>query len=151
MANKDAVIAAIATLQGEIEQAVAQMPEQTWAEGGWNARQILCHIASMSGTAGFTLGIASLPSAPSLGGGFDENAFNAQLVAARESKSNGELLAEIKSNFERDIDAVRAAPDYLLQKHFRAWDVEGELGDVIVESLNGHIRMHLADLRSASA
>jgi len=142
--------------QGEIEQTVAQMPEQAWSEGvyedGWNARQILCHIASMSGTAGFAVGMARLPSPPGLGAGFDENTFNAQLVAAPESKSNADLLAEIKSNFERDISAVRAAPDDLLQKHFKApWDVEGELGDVIVTSLEGHMRMHLKDLRSAAA
>jgi len=31
------------------------------------------------------------------------------------------------------------------------WDVEGEVGDIIVGSLNDHMGMHLADLRSAAA
>ena len=155
MANKDEVVAKMQSLKGEIEQAVSEMPEEAWEqgvyEGGWNARQVLCHMASMSGVVGFVLGIARMPASPSLGASFDENAFNARLVAAREGKSNADLLGEIKSNFERDISALRAAPDDLLGTDFRApWDVEGELGDVIVMSLEEHLGTHLADLRSAA-
>ena len=155
MANKDQVIAKMQDLQDRIEQTVAAMPEVAWSkgvyEGGWNARQLLAHMASTSGTAGFILGMARMPSAPSLGAGYDENAFNAQQVAARASKSISDTVAEIKGNFQRGIDAVRDAPDDLLTKHFRApWEVEGEVGDVIVMSLEGHLGMHLADLRSAA-
>lgn len=154
LADKDQIVAKMQDLQGQIERAVASMPDDAWSkgvyEGGWNARQILCHIASMSGTAGFALGMARMISAPSLGAGFDENSFNAQLVAARQDKSTRDLVDEVKANFERDISAVGNAPDDLLAKHWRApWDVEGELGDVIVASLDGHLGMHLADLRSA--
>jgi hypothetical protein len=143
-------------LQDQIEQTVAAMPEAAWSKGvyedGWNARELLAHMASTSGTAGFILGMARMPSAPSLGAGYDENAFNAQQVAAREGKSISDTVAEIEGDFQRGIDAVRDAPDDLLTKHFRApWDVEGEVGDVIVMSLEGHLGMHLADLRSAAA
>ncbi len=131
------------------------MAETAWSRGvyedGWNARQILCHFASTSGVAGFLLGMGQMASPPNLGGGFDENAFNAQQVAARQDKSPADLVGEIQRNFERDVQAIRNASDDLLKKHFKApWDVEGELGDVIVESLNGHLGMHLADLRSAA-
>ena len=155
MANKDQIVAKMQDLQSQIEQAVAAMPQESWSkgvyEGGWNARQLLSHVASTSGTAGFVLGMARMPSAPNLGGGYDENSFNAQQVAARENKSTAELVGEIKAGFERDIAAVRAAPDELVAKHFQApWGVEGEVGDVIVMSLEGHLGMHLADLRSAA-
>jgi len=155
LATKEDVVGAMEKLQGEIEQAVSAMPEEAWPkgvyEGGWSARQILCHMASMSGTAGFVLGMAKMSSPPNLGVGFDEDSFNAQLVAARQGKSNADLLAEIKSNFERDIGAIRSAPGELIRKQYRApWEVEGEVGDVIVMSLNGHLGMHLADLRSAA-
>jgi mycothiol maleylpyruvate isomerase-like protein len=155
MANKDEVIAKMQSLEGEIEEAVSSMPEPAWAkgvyEGGWNARQLLAHMASTSGTAGFILGMARMSSAPNLGAGYDENAFNAQQVASREGKSIADIVGEIKTNFERGIDAVRNAPDDLLTKHWRApWDVEGEVGEVIVMSLEGHLGMHLADLRSAA-
>jgi len=155
MTNKDEVVAKIESLQREIEQAVSSMPEPAWAkgvyEGGWNARQLLAHMASTSGTAGFILGMARTSSAPSLGGSYDENGFNAQQVAARGGRSVAEIAAEIRGNFQRGIDAVREAPDELLSKQFRApWGVVGEVGDVIVMSLEGHLGMHLADLRSAA-
>lgn len=154
MANKDDVVRKMRELQGEIEGTVSSMSEESWSRGvyesGWNARQLLSHIASMSGTAGFVLSMARMPSAASLGAGFDEDGFNARLVAEREGKSTAELLGEIKGNFERDVEAVRAAPDELIRKQFRApWGVEGGVGDVIVESLKGHLGMHLVDLRFA--
>jgi hypothetical protein len=156
LATKDQIIGKMEDIQSQIEQAAASMPEDAWTkgvyEGGWNARELLAHIASMSGTAGFSLGMARMPSAPSLGAGFDEDAFNAQLVTAREHKSTADLVSEVRANFERDITAVRDAPDDLLAKHWRApWEVEGEVGDVIVMSLEGHLGMHLGDLRAAAS
>lgn len=155
MASRNQIIAKMQDLQSEIEHAVASMPEGAWLagiyEGGWNARQILAHMASTSGTAGFILGMARMPTAPNLGAGYDENTFNAQQVATRESRSIDNLVGEIKANFQRGTDAVRDAPDGPLSKHWRApWDVEGEVGDVLVMSLEGHLGLHLADLRSAA-
>jgi hypothetical protein len=155
MASKDEIVTRIQDLQAQIEQTVASLPEQAWQagvyEGGWNARQLLAHIASTSGTAGFILGMARASTAPSLGGSYDENTFNAQQVAAREGKSVNDILGEIQGNFERGINAVHEAPDDLLTWQFRApWGIEGEVGDVIVMSLEGHLGMHLADLRAAT-
>jgi hypothetical protein len=155
MANREQVIAKMQSLLGEIDRAVSEMPVAGWSkgvyEGGWNARQILSHMASTSGTAGFVLGMARLPSQPNLGGGYDENSFNAQQVAVRENQGAADLVDEIKRNFQLGMDAVRSAPDDLISKHFRApWGVEAEVGDVIVMSLEGHLGMHLADLRSAA-
>lgn len=69
--------------------------------------------------AGFLLGMAKTASPPNLGAGFDENVFNAQQVAARQDKSPADLVAEIRRNFERDMDAVRNASEDLLNKHFK--------------------------------
>ena len=70
MANKDQIVAKMQDLQRQIEQTVTAMPEAAWSkgvyEGGWNPRQLLAHMASTSGTAGFILGMARMPSAPSL-------------------------------------------------------------------------------------
>jgi Mycothiol maleylpyruvate isomerase N-terminal domain len=155
MANKSEVIAKMQGLLAEIEQVVSDLPAGSWSKGiyeeGWDARQLLSHMASTSGTAGFLLRLGAASSSSELPAGFDNEAFNRQQVAARQDKRPADLVAEIKGIFERDIPAVRAAPDELMQKHFRApWDVEGELGDVIVMSLEGHLGMHLADLRLAA-
>lgn len=75
--------------------------------------------------------------------------FNRMQIAAREGKTPADLVSEIRANFEKDISAVRAASDDLIKKYYRApWHVEG--GDIIVGSLNGHMGMHRADLRSAA-
>ncbi len=155
MSSKEEVVGVIEKLLGEIEQAVESMPEERWSkgvnDGGWNARELLCHIASTSGVAGLALAMAQMPSAPGLGAGFDNDAFNAQQLAMRKDKSPAELVGEVRSRFERDIAAVRKATDDVIRKHYKApWETEGELGDVIVESLNGHLGMHLAELRAAT-
>ena len=67
MASKDQIIAKMQDLQGQIERVVADMPDDAWSkgvyEGGWDAQQILAHIASVSGPAGFILNLAKAPAA----------------------------------------------------------------------------------------
>ncbi len=80
MTDKEEFIAKILSLQGEIEQAVSSMPEPAWSKGvyeeGWDARQLLSHMASTSGTAGFVLRLAAAPTTGGLPAGFDNEAFN---------------------------------------------------------------------------
>jgi len=156
VATKDEIVNTIQNVQSDIEQAVSSMPEQAWATGvyedGWNARQILTHMASMSGITGFVLNLASAPAGTGSGIGADFNVddFNRVQIAAREGASPAILVGEIRASFEKDISAVRTAPDELIKKHYRTpWEIEGEVGDIIVNSLNDHTGMHLADLRSA--
>ena len=157
MATKDEIVSTLQNLQQQIEQAASNLPEQAWSTGvygdGWNARQILAHMASMSGVAGFLLNMASAPAGTGAGIGADFNVdeFNRMQIAAREGKTPADLVNEIRDSFERDISTVRAAPDDLIRKHYRApWDAEGEVGDIIVGSLNNHMGLHLADLRSVA-
>jgi hypothetical protein len=157
LASKDQIMAKMQDLQGQIERVVADMPDDAWSkgvyEGGWDAQQILAHIASVSGPAGFILNLAKAPAGGGGGvpSGFNIDDFNRQQVSAREGRTPADLVGELKANFERDMGAVQSAPDDLLAKHFRApWDVEGEVGDVIIMSLEGHLGMHLADLRSSA-
>ncbi len=155
MASKNDIVSTMEKLQQEIEQAASALPPSGWSKGiyenGWNARQILCHMASTSGMTGFIFNMAKAPAGSGgMGANFDIDSFNAQQVAARQAKSPNELLAEIGANFQRDIGAIRAAEDSTLTQHFKApWGAEGALGDVIIESLNGHLGTHLADLRTA--
>src|SRR2546422_7229010 len=110
-------------LQREIEQTDAALPELGWSKGvyenGWSARQILCHMASSSGMAGFVLNMANAPAGGGggLGANFDIDSFNAQQVAARQDKTPEDLLAEISASFQRDAGAIRAAEDSTLTQH----------------------------------
>jgi hypothetical protein len=157
MADRGDVIECLRNLRDEIVQLAEGAPEVAWSaathEEGWNARQLLSHIASTSGVASFVLSLAQVAgSAAGRGGSFDIDAFNSQQVAMRENKTVSEVLDEVRSNLQRDIQAIEGAPEELLQKHFRApWDVEGPVAQVISDSVNGHLGGHVADLRGALA
>ncbi len=161
--TKDDLVAALQDVRKRIEDAAASVPMDDWNsgvyEGGWTAKQLLAHIASTSGVANFLLAMAKLPESPGGAPASDRDAFdrqndefNTQQVAMRAGQSVEELQDEISSNILRDIQAVQAAPEELIAKHYRApWGVEGTVGEVIVASLRGHLGTHVADLRSAAS
>lgn len=159
-ASRQDVIDTLNAVRSDVERLVEATPEGAWTRGvyenGWNAKQVLGHLAAMSGVANFVMMMAQA-SAGGMGGGgaFNIDQFNAQQTAMRESKTPADLLDEIRGNFMRDAGAVEAASDELLFKHYRApWDVEGAavegtVADVIVGSLKGHYRGHLDELAAA--
>jgi hypothetical protein len=156
MASGQEVAQTIRETRAQAEKAVQSMPDAGWTAGvyesGWNARELLCHMASSSGVARFLLSMAQSPRASGgAGAPFDIDAFNAQEVARRQAKSVGELLAELSEGMKKDAAAVETAPEEVLQKHFRApWGAEGRLADVIGDSVKGHLGGHLDDLRKAA-
>jgi len=156
-ASKNDIVRTLRESQQEIEQVANSLPETAWSSGiyesGWNAKQLLCHLTESCGVAGFLVGMAQAPAGGGSGmpAGFDIDAWNGQRVAALQKKALPELLGELRTNTDRNIAAVQAAPDDLLSKHVKApWDVEGPLADVIVQSIQNHGALHLADLRSAA-
>lgn len=158
MATKSDVVNTVRAFRGKLEEIASGLTaEDGWQREvyprGWTARQLLAHIASTSGVAGFSLILSRAPGgAAGAGGAYDIDQFNMQQVALREGRSVSEILGEIRSNTERDIGAIEAATEEEMSRPFRApWDVEGTLGQVIVESINGHLAMHLADLHAAGA
>ncbi len=123
-ASKDDVVSAIGKWQREIAEVSLSLPEAAWSNGvyeqGWNAKQLLCHLAAGGGFASFLITFAQAP--PPAGGGssFDQDAWNAAEVASRQAKPVLELLDELRRNTERSIAAVESAPEGLLGGHFRA-------------------------------
>ena len=151
--KKEDLIGAIRNARREVERLASSAPESAWLrqgyEQGWNAKQLLCHVAASSNVAGFLLAMARNPGA-SFGHGVDEDQFNAQQVALRESKTIAETVDEALGHLERDIDNVNAAPEELLAAHYRApWGYEGPLADVMLDSLQDHLTMHVRDLARA--
>jgi hypothetical protein len=154
--SKTDIVEVIRNTQEEVESLVSSAAETAWSkpvyDQGWDARQLLCHIASTSGVAGFLVGMAKTPARGSggVGADFDIDAFNAQQVAARKDKPIAEVLEEVRGNCQRGIESVQNAADDLLAQHFRApWGVEGPLADVIVGSIEEHLMTHVRDLVKA--
>ena len=153
IATKDEIVAAIRGAREELDRLVSSTPESAWSkpayEQGWNAKQLLCHVAASSNVSGFLLAMARNPGA-SFDGGLDRDEFNAQQAALREFETIAEVADEARGYLERDVDNVNATPGDLLAAHYRApWGYEGPLADVMLDSLRDHLVVHLRDLARA--
>jgi hypothetical protein len=159
MTTKEDVREALQGFLSALEEIVEKLPPAEWERGvyenGWNAKQILAHMASTAGIAGFVLTLAR--TGPVVGrregdSDFDNDAFNAQQVTAREKKTVEALLNEIRDTLHRDGQVVTAAPDQLLASAYEApWGEKGTVAYIIAESFNRHLGGHVNDLKSAVA
>jgi uncharacterized protein (TIGR03083 family) len=152
--SRDDVLDVIRAARDELDRIVAIATEDGWSKTayeGWTARELLSHVAASSGVAGFLLAMARNPGA-TFSGEADDDAFNAQQVAARRERTVAEVAAEARGHLEADLERVAAAPDDLLSAHYRApWGIEGPLAGVMLDSLREHLMVHLRDLAQAVA
>ncbi len=154
-ASRQEIVDAYRRARQQAEELVASASESAWSRGayeqGWNAKQLLCHIADSCGVARFLIAYAKDRRPLPAGVEFDIDKWNAQQVALREGKSIQDLLTELQVNIGREVEAIEAAPDALLSGQTRApWGDEGTLGDLIMGTISDHFHMHLADLRTAT-
>jgi hypothetical protein len=156
MPTKTDVVQNLHDTRDQIIAVAESIPAGSWAatvyENGWNARQLLHHIASTSGVAGFVLQMSKLPPPPPGGEPFDNDAFNRSQVALREGNSSEDALNEVRANIQRDIQAIEAAPDAHLQRTWTApWGNTNTVAAIIIDSMRGHLGTHVAELRAAVA
>ncbi len=158
MASKDSIIEGIRKVQAEAERIASAMPEDAWEEGvyenGWNAKQILCHVALSANVPAFLIAAANSPEPAKMpGGGGNIDDFNESQVAMRMEKPVAEIVKELNSTYEQAINVVQATPDEILARQVRTpWQTEGELGALILdEDIRAHVMVHLADISSAIA
>lgn len=133
-------------------------------EGGWNARQILAHVASIEWSYPRLIDLARQAPAPApaaapsgatyrppmQGGGPMIDGYNERQVTKREGASVPELIAEFKKNRAAMIDAVVAADDELFSRVITsAGGANGPLADVIQFVAIDHVRVHLRDIVGA--
>ncbi len=154
-ASQDALVQAIRKSLEDIERVASILSESAWSTGvyeqGWNARQVLCHLAAGARFASTMIGASQAPSRPDPGT-FDQDTFNAAQVEARKDKSVAELLDELRTKSEEAIEVVQSTSDQILSGHFKAmWGAEGPLADVIIEAMGDHTGTHLGELRSATS
>lgn len=152
--NKDEVIEALESDTAAVRYAVAGRRPDDWDAGvyenGWNARQLLAHLAAIEWTYPKLIERARQAAAPSdgAGGSFDMDAYNQRQVAKRADASTEDLLDEFTRNRAATVDALRRADDDLLARPARsAGGVEGTLLSVFASVSVDHVRQHLADLR----
>ncbi len=139
--------------------------EQGRYEGGWNARQILAHVASIEwtyprlidaarqaspdqasgGSGGAPEGSSKPTQARPAKGGI--GSYNERQVEKRAQASVAELLAEFQKNRDATIEAVEKADDALLQVQIRsAGGIPGPLARVIFLVAVVHVTGHVNDI-----
>lgn len=139
------------------------LPEERFAEGryenGWNARQILAHVASAEWTYPGLIGMArKLAEEAAAGRQVDESEvagishaaiddYNNRQVSKRAGATIEELIAEFETNRVATIAAVESVDESLLGMPARAvGGTSGPLGAVIESIAVGHVRDHVADI-----
>ena len=120
-------------------------------ENGWNARQLLAHLAAIEWTYPRLIERAQAGGSDSSAGGtFDMDAYNERQVSKRAEAGVAELLEEFGRNRAATIEAAAGAEDALLARRTRsAGGVEGTLLEVLIGVTVGHVREHLRDLETA--
>jgi hypothetical protein len=135
-------------------------------ENGWNARQILAHIAAIEWTYArlIDLAVAAANPAPAppdaqpaaseskpagesrpMRGGVDD--YNARQVEKRADASVADLIAELEKNRAQTIAAVERADEALLQTPIRsAGGISGPLAAVVRAVAIEHVMGHVADI-----
>ena len=150
----------------------AQQLEEGRYESGWNARQILAHIASIEWTYPRLIDIAvgakapqgsqsarrcrtepqnagGIATRPVRGGILD---YNERQVEKRAAASIAELLDQFEKNRASTITAVESADDDLMQREIRsAGGITGPLAGVINAVAVQHVLGHLNGILGPSA
>lgn len=157
--TKDEIVDTIRTARKRVEDIVSSAPEAAWSnpvyDQGWNAKQILCHLALTAGVPSLLIALAktSRPAAPpqAAGSGIDIDGLNERMVASRLEKPVVEVLDELRGNYERAIkDVMDASDDLLVQPLQTPWGTRAALGELIlVEDLRDHVMVHIRDLAQA--
>lgn len=157
MGLKDELVAELKANGVEVAAAFRAVPEEKWAEGryegGWNARQILAHVAAIEWTYARLVDLAKAPPAEASGesrsapptGGMD--GYNARQVEKRAGATVAELIAEFEGNRAATIASVEAADEALFGQLVRsAGGRQGTLAQVFREVAIGHVREHVRDV-----
>jgi hypothetical protein len=170
--TKASVLAGLRASGDEALRDLRATPEATYAQGryenGWNARQILAHVATIewtyprlidlaqaSGETSDSPAPAARPARPQQTSP-DRPAdprilsYNERQVAKRAGASIAELIDEFARNRAATVAAVEAADEALFSRVIRsAGGMTGTLAAVLDMVAVQHVRMHVADITGA--
>ncbi len=159
-ATKEDIVRAIRTARSEVEDIVSAAPEFDWSKAvydqGWNAKQVLCHLALTAGIPSLLISMAKMPrpdappSSSGAGGGAVDDV-NERMVASLMDRPVDAILSQLVASYGRGLSDLESAPNELLSQPLRTpWGSEGELGELLlVEDLRDHVMVHIRDLSQA--
>ena len=154
MATREEILGAIQQGIDSVEQTFGDLSDDQLAtevyEGGWNAKEVLAHLAGRQGTYDMIFSLArggAMPQTPD--GGFDVDTWNQRAVDERIDKSRDELLGEFRSVHESLAARVGDIDDAVLQTTVVTPRGDAVAGDVLAGSGGMHSVTHSADVAQA--
>ena len=155
MATKQDICKGTDEFVARAEALAARLSPQDWGKevypGGWNVKQVFCHLAATAGAAQLFIDMAKAPPSSGGGGGFDVDAMNARAVAARERKSPLEVLSEVRATCQTSVQSVELCSEEFLAKDVSLPWYTGALGGLLLEVVAEHGKGHLNDIEKALA
>jgi len=153
-ASRENLARAVRESAAQIEEMARALDGEALAggvyENGWNARQLLCHLANGGWFAGFMIGLARAGRSLEPPADFDQDEWNARDVPAHQDKTIEELLAQLRTGTEQSLATIEATPDEVLAQQAEvSWGAGKTLADAITGAIEDHVSTHLAELRSA--
>ena len=113
-------------------------------ENGWNRKKIYCHITAVAEiTPGFAPNLVALPEGGNAAAGIDFDAFNAQLVAAKEQLGEKGLMSAFTTAYGNVIDFVQGMPEEQLRRLAKFGALEGPVVDILDSVLVLHSMAHI--------
>ena len=149
MTTREDLITGLRTVHREGMRVMSGFGPDDWKrkvldEGGtWTRKQAYAHITAVAEiTPGFVGGLASSGGADAEAG-FDIDAFNAQMVAAKEQLSEQQVMDAFTTGYEKLIDFVQSMPEEQLQSKAKFGRLEGQVGEIMDSVLILHSMAHI--------
>lgn len=115
---------------------------------GWNARQILAHLASRQPTYDMLISMA-LEGSGAPPGGFAIDSWNQKLVEEYEGRSRDDLLREFQHVHEQLIERAKTLREDQFELPIVLPNRETTLGDVLLGSGGMHSIQHASEVEEA--
>ena len=154
MATREEILGSIQQGIETVEQTFGDLSDEQLAtevyEGGWNAKEVLAHLAGRQGTYDMIFSLAqggAMPQTPE--GGFDVDTWNQRAVDERIDKSRDELLAEFRSVHADLAARISDTEDAVFQATVVTPRGEAVAGDVLAGSGGMHSVTHSDDVAQA--
>lgn len=157
--SKTDLLDALRSSGDEVVDQLKDLPDEEFEKGryenGWNAREILAHIASIEWTYPRLIELAKSPppdqaksaAPPTRAAKGGISSYNDRQVAKRADASVQELMDEFRRNRDTLIRAVEDTDEEALQKEVKsAGGFVGPLSQVLHWVAVDHVRLHLHDI-----
>lgn len=150
MTTRDELIDGLRTARREGLRVTSTFSPGDWKrqvhgeENGWNRKKIYCHLTAVAEiTPGFAPNLVALPAGGDAAAGIDIDAFNAQLVAAKEQLGEKELMSAFTAAYENVIAFVQGMPEEQLRQQAKFGALEGPVVDILDSVLVLHSMAHI--------